>query len=634
MYILELAVQAVRGFAQSGRISLKPGYLVLRPQAPGPVPLCGLVSALCFSDGRGGDAAYLAPGQKSGKAGLSLVGNDQLTYRLVRDLGGAGALHRLNKASGQYEVITQDATEAAQFLRSQVGVPPKTTFEQIFCFTPSQLPTQRPKPKAAAAGPAKPALQKSSLASAQPVAAAADVGQAQARLAELERELGLTKEVDQLQFRHDGLSSQMFELESKLKGGDGLKAAVAEAEAAFAKAPTPESMHVSKDIVSRAERYPELLQRRDEALAKLEAEREQAESQVQAPRHVEPVWKDMRFVAGMCAGAGFLLLGAFLEGYPRYVALLEIPSFGFAALLALKYVEDLQGGSRVSRKGDFLASREKKIREEFEAEAQSVRQALATAGVETAQELIDLLARKPLLAEKVAELKDQLAGFEQDPEFASASARYQQLKAEQEAINKALLEKGGYLRDLREVEREIERTREAIAKALNPGPAAAAAEPTFSAVPTGPTEVFEDPTPQVLLLAADLFTCDVPTAGGMLKDRAAQYLAALCDRRYHAVEFDRNGKGFAHAPGRTVPAGELPGKDLDLFYFSVRLTLIEKYCARFKVPVLLEDLPTLVDPVKLQLLARMLKHVGTMTQVLHVSSDPSLPAMADLAVTI
>jgi hypothetical protein len=635
MYVLELAVQGVRGFAQGGRISLKPGYLVLRSQAPGAVPLCGLVSALCFSDGRGGDAAYLAPGQKSGKAGLSLFGNDQITYRLVRDLGGAGALHRLNKASNQFEVVTQDASEAGQYLRSQVGVPPKTTFEQLFCFTRAQLPTQRPKPKQAAAGPAQPALQKSSLASAQPVAAAADIGAAEARLVELERELVVTREFEQLQFRQDGLASQAFELESKLKGGDGLKVALKDAEAAFERAPTPESLRLTKDILSSARRYPELVQRRDEALAKLELERQEVEAAPQAATYVEPVWKDVRFVAGLVAGVVFLGLGAMLEGYPKYVALLDIPSFGFAALLALKYVEDLQGLTRVSRKGDFLAAREKKIRDEFEAEVVAVREAMATANVETPSELLEVLTRRPLLGEKVAELRAQLQQFEQDPEYAQAAAKFQQLKVEQESINQRLVAEGGYLRDVREVEREAARTREAIAKAKSPAPApAAAAEPAFAAVPTGPAEVFDDPMPSLLMLGADLLTTDVLSLGAALKDRCTQYLAALTDRRYHSLEFDKNGKAFALAPGRRIPAGELPGKDLDLFYVAVKLTLIERYCGRYKVPVLMEELPGLVDAAKVPLWGRMLKHLGTTTQVVQVSGDPALPAMADLAVSV
>src|SRR2546421_581926 len=71
MLLLELAVQAVRGFSPSVRVALKPGFVVLKSPAEAPAPVAGLISALCFPDGRGQDAASVAPGQKAGKAGVT-----------------------------------------------------------------------------------------------------------------------------------------------------------------------------------------------------------------------------------------------------------------------------------------------------------------------------------------------------------------------------------------------------------------------------------------------------------------------------------------------------------------------------------------------------------------------------------
>ncbi len=638
MLVLELAVQAVRGFAQAGRFTLKPGYVLVRPKAPGSVPLCGLVSSLCFSDGRGGDSVYLAPGQKAGKAALSFLGNDLGTYLLTRDLGGAGALHKLNSATRKYEVVTEDATEAAGVLRSSVGLPPKAAFDQIFCFTPSQLPTQRPKSKKAApvaSGPSQSKLAMAIPAQAE-VAAATDVAAAEARLVELERELGLTQEVDKLQFRHDGLGSQLFELEGKLKGGDGLKAALREAEAAFAKAPTAESLGLSADILARAERFQHLAIRRDDALARIESERASAEGVPDGPVYVEPVWRDVRFLGGLAGGAIFLSLGVLLEGTLRYAALFEIPAFGFSALLALKYVDDLQASGQASKKGGGLAVREKKVRDEFERESRPVREAMKVAQVESPADLAELLGRKALLGQKVDELKAELEQFAADPEYAQASARHQALKAEQDEVNRLLLEKGGYLRDLREVEREIARTREAIAKARAAAPAREVAAPAPAAAAEGPApvEAFDDPVPQVLSLGADLLTTDVATLGATLKERAGQFLAAFTEGRFAGVELDRAGKAFAQVDGQRVPAGALPGKDLDLLYLSVRMALVERYCTRFKVPLFVEELLAVVDPYKVGLVGRLLKHLSTVTQVLHVTSNPALDPMADQTVTV
>ncbi len=622
MILVEIAAQGVRGFSASSRIPLKPGYWLLKPPTATAVPLCALASAILHSDGRGGDAAFVAPGAPKGKTAFTLLGNDSQTYRLLRELGGAGGLHKLDKAAGKFELVSEDSTEVAQFLKSQVGVPPKTAFEALFCLTPAQLPTLRPKPKGKGKAAEKP---KAALPSAAAVEAASDVGAARAKLAELEQELALSKEVGEIQFKLDGLSSQAFELEQNLQSTEALKSKLKEGEAAYEAAPTPESLQLPADIVSRLERYPQMVAKRDEALAKLGAEREGTDDFV-APSAPEPLWRETRFLAGAGAGAAALLLGAVLSGWAKYIALLDIPAFGFSALVALQYVDSLQGSKKASHKGGRIEAREKKIRDQFKQEADDVQRAIQKLGVESHQEALDLLSRKQLLGQKIEELRAEVQKLELDPQFAAASAEYQRIKAEQEALNAQLLERGGsYFRDAREVERDISRTRESIQLAERGGGAAPQAAGADAAAPGEP---LEDPTPAMLALAADLFTTDVAGVAALVKDRAAQYLAALTDKRFQGLDFERDGKVAVLAGGKRLAAGELAGRDLDVVYVSLRLTLLEKYSAKFKVPVLIDDGPY-VDEAKLPLLGRMLKHLGTITQVLHVTGSAALAPVAD-----
>jgi len=626
MHLLEFAAQGARGISPNPRLTFRPGYLVLKPQEGASPPLAGLLSSVLYADGRGGEASFAAPGQK-GKVGLVLLGNDQVTYRLTRELGGPGGLYRFNKTKNAFEVVTEDSAEMVQFLRGQVGLPTKTAFEQLFTFTTAHLPSKKPKPRssapAAGASGSKPLL-----ASNQPVAAANDLAAAKAKLQELRQEREHAEEVDKIQFRLDGLSTQVFETEQKLKSTEGVKAALKNAEAAYNEAPTPESLGLPVDIVSRVERYPFLQQKRDDALAKLEADRLQME---ELPSGVEPLTKNQLFWAGIAGGVFFIAIAIIFGGAARYLALLDIPAFGFAALNALKYVEELQGAERKGRKGGMHAAREKKIHDEFEAEAKYVRDAMRTLHVESPNEIVDMLSKKALLLDKVQGYRDQLGELEADPDFLSASARVKQLKAEQEALNDELMQKGAYVRDIREVEREIARTEESIQLALSAPAAAPAPAPT--AAPT-PGEPFEDPTPALLKVASDLLGADVMSAGTLLKDRCLQYLTALADKRILGVELDKDGKGFALlAGGKKVPVGELPARDLDLFYLSLRMTVIEKVSARLKVPVVFEEAPG-VEEAKLALFSRMLRHLGTLTQVIHATAHPAFPAVADVNLSL
>ncbi|MCP3142002.1 AAA family ATPase [Pyxidicoccus xibeiensis] len=634
MQFAEVAVQNVRGFSPAGRFALKAGYLVLKPPTAEASPLAGLSLALLFADGRGGDASFLTPGAKTGKAALTFVGVDGVTYRVLRELGGSGTLHRMNKATQQAELVSSDSSEISQFLRGQAGLPPRTTFEQVYCLQPAQLPSRRPRKPAAGATKVDPKTSGKfpSLASAPAVMPAEDISAAEAKLRALEQELVGASEVDQLQFKVDGLSSQVFDAEQRLKGTDGLKAAISDAEAAWRAAPTPESLGLPQDILSRVQRYPKVVAKRDDALARLNADRD-AEAEA-VPAQVESLKENRVFWAGI--GAGVLFLGLSLglgfgvDSTFRYLALLNIPSFGVAAFMALRYVDEVQKASRHGGKENRFDAREKKILDEFEAEAAPLRMAQKALGVESLEDIAPTLERKELLGARVVELKDQLQAMEADPDFVAAVTQRQALKEQLDALNAELTQKGSYVRDIREVEREMGRVKESIALAkAPPAPAAPSADGT-----PAPVEALEDPSPVLLSQAADVFTTDVLSVQGMLKERCLQYLTALTDRRYQGIEWDKEGRAFVLAAGKRIPVGELPPKDLDLYYLALRMTVVEKASARVKRPFVLEDVFTGVEEVKLPLIARMLKHLGTLTQVLHVTGHPGFAQMADGTVNV
>lgn len=627
MLILELAVQAVRGFSPAARVALKTGYLGLKCPAELPAPLAGLFMSLCYPDGRGGDAAFIAQGSKAGRAGFSLQGNDQGTWRLLRDLGGAGKLHKLNKQTNAYEPVSEDSAEMAQVLRATVGLPPRTTYEQLFTFSAGQVPTKRPKQPKPAPGAAK---TKARLHSAfeQFGDLGSSTDQATARISQLEAELIAAKDAADIQFRMDGVQGETFKYEQKLKVYEELRVKLEESRAELANAPTPANLGLPEDIVLRVRRFPEDKKRHGEALRKLNDERESAN--ITESAKVEPLYKDQRFVGAVAGGVAVLVgTGIFLEGGARYLALLALVAFSFAALLALRYIEDLQHASREGAKSDVFDVREKKLNDEFELASTTVQVALDKVEAATADEFFTAMGRGEALRPALAELELTWADYESDPETVQWPALILQLKNEQESLNQKLLDmSGGYVRDAREIEREIAKLRESLEPPEEP-------TQEFKVVQTGPAETFDDPTPGLMALASDLFSSDVPTLWAMMRDRTVQYLTALTDRRYHGLDVDKDGNATVSAPGRTIPAGELPGRDLDLMYVALRLTLIEKYSVQNKLPVIIEDaFAGLIDGPKLTLLGRMLKHLGTLTQVLHVSGNPAHIAAADSTLVV
>lgn len=634
MLILELAVQGVRGFSPSARVAFKAGYTVLKSPTEIPAPLAGLTLALVFPDGRGGDGAFLAPGAKLGRSGLSVQSVDQNVWRLVRDLGGQGTLHRLNRQTNQFEVVTQDAAEMGQALRS-AGFPARPTFEQLFTLTVGQLPSRRPKSSAKTqVMPVKGQPPKSSASQARVQSAfdqyanelgSTETGPSVEKLAALEKELATAKHVSEIQFRMDGVQADVFKAEQRLHAYEELKGKLEAARAELFKAPTPQSLGLPDDIVERVRRSGDEKKRREEAFAKLDRERQDAGISDEPPR-VAPLWKDMRFIAAMVVGLLLLVSGGFLDGMGRFLSLLAIPAFTFGGLLALRFIEELQHASREVAKREVFEVRRKKIEDEFGLAASIVQTALDKVEANLPDEFYTVMSKRAELQPAVAELELEFADFESDPETHGLAEKVGALKAEHESLNQQLLGmSGGYAREVREIEREISRMKEALA---GKNPSASGDE--FSAVPTGPSETFDDPCPAPMQLACEIFSSDLPTLWGVVRDRCVQYLTALSDKRYHGVDLDVDGRATVHAPGRSIAAGELPAKDLDLLYLALRLTLAEKAGGQTKLPLLIEDaFGGVIDVNKQGLFARMLKHIGTLTQVLHVIGASQQPPPAD-----
>jgi hypothetical protein len=639
MLILELAVQGVRGFSPSARVTFKGGYSVLISPTEIPAPLAGLTKALLYPDGRGGDGAFLMPGAKVGRAGLSFQTVDQDVWRIVRELGGQGTLHRLNRQTNQFEVLTQDAVELNQTLRAS-GFPERSTFDQLFTLSVGQLPSRRPKSSAKvdsgqnANVPVRPP-------SGQRVQSAfdqyaheltpADSGPSVEKLAALEKELAIAKEVSQLQFRMDGVQADAFRAEQRLRVFEELKEKLEAARAELFKAPTPQSLGLPEDIIERVRRSGDEKKRRDEAFARLDRERAEAGLGEEAPR-VEPPWKDTRFLAALVVGLGLLIAGGVVEGMGRFLALLAIPAFTFAGLLALRFIEELQHLSREAAKREVFDVRQKKLDDEFGLAARVVQSALDKVEANTPDEFFTLMAKRDELQPAVSALELEFADFESDPETAGLADTVTRLKAEHEEMNQALLGmSGGYARETREIERDLQRMKESLA---GRAPVASASD-EFSAVPTGPQETFDDPCPAMMQLACEIFSADLPTLWGVMRDRCVQYLVALTDKRYHGVDLDFQGRATVHAPGRAVAASEMPAKDLDLLYLALRLTVAEKAGAQTKLPVLIEDaFGGVIDPAKQNLFARMLRHIGTLTQVLHVIGASQTPPAADATMAL
>lgn len=626
MVFLELAIQSVRGCSASARVALKPGYTVVKaPQAAVP-PLSSLVLAICYPDARGGDAAFLAPGAKAGRAGVSLQADNGSTFRLVRELGAGGALHKLNPTSRAFEVVTQNATEIGPALRAQAGMPQRSVYEQLYTLNSAQLPSKRPRKgggKAKGESASGPRAQDFDDLSGE------DLKEYEARVPLLEKELADAKVLADLQFKQDGIQAELYAAETKLGQWEEARKVVAEARKEYESAPTAEKLGLPKDVIDQLKRCEVEVKKRSDALRKINDERDGSHVLDQGRRSVQPLWKDQQFTVSMAAGTALTVLGAYLEGPPQYVAMGAVVPWSFAAIRALAFVEEAQAASKQTGRYEVHAGREKKLFDERALYQAQIDTAFEKLQVDTMEEFINAMNKRETVQQTLAEAELKLAELDADPAYTALPQKVAELRTELEKIQEHFHGvTGGYFRGVNEIEKELARIKESVRRAKG---GALAAAPAAEAAGT----LLEDPGPAVLAAAADLLQVDVAKAAVDFKDRCGQYVAALSDKRWQGVEIAPDGRGTLVAAGKKVAIAEAPPRDADLYFFALKLSVVEKLGAKFRLPLAIEDcFAEAIDPARFPLLNRMLKHLGSVTQVLHVCGSGQNAFQADALVSV
>ncbi|GEJ58350.1 hypothetical protein [Anaeromyxobacter diazotrophicus] len=616
MLLLEIAAQGVKGVSPSGGSArLRPGYNL--------VPFDGaslrrLLEAL-FRPAPG-DAEALcgsAPGRGALRAGATVLGDDGGTWRLVRDFAAGFQLQRLDPQRRAFALVAQEPAAVARALAERVGLPGPAE-ARLLTLALSDLPSRRGAPAPAAVPAAAPAPRR-----------ALDPAQASRRLAELRAELARAERAEKLQYQLDGLQSRLFKAEEALREGARLRDAVAAAEAQVAgNAPAAAVAEKLGDVEAKLAAHGRATARRDEGLAKVEADRAalaDAEA-VGAPR---PPWADPRWWAGVVVGLGAVAAGIALRRSAelRYLALLDIPAFGWAAWVALGWVQALEGRGRLGRRRQLVDEHEHKVQEAFERESAEVREALAALGVSGLGELRDALQRLADARGAAEAARARLAELESSEATRSAEQERAAVESELRGVEHALTEvAGGFVRDPRSIEMEISRIEaEAAAPAAPaPAPAGAATPATATAAPEA-----ADPFPEVLACAAAALGGSPEAAVEAIRPRGSQLLAALSGGRLGAFALDRGGRVVAQAGTRVTPADQLPALDRDLLFLSVKLAFLERALAGGRRVALVDDVFAPLPEAARRLAGRLLKQLARPGQLLHATNDPACREAAD-----
>ncbi|ACG73196.1 conserved hypothetical protein [Anaeromyxobacter sp. K] len=609
MILLEFAAQGVRGVAPAGgRATLRPGYNVVSADG---AALRRLLEALLHPDPRDGEALPRAPGGPAGaavRAGLTLVGDDRVTYRLVRDFTAGAQLHRFDAERRAFSLVSQDLAEIAAALRAPIGVPPRARQGALLTIAAADLPSRRPSVAGAAA--------------AVPQRAPLSPEQARRRREQLEGERVRARASEKLQQELDGLQARATELEVALRDGARLREALAAAGRARDElAPAAAARDALGDADAALAAYEKAAARRADAVARVQAERAGIE-EAEASGAPLPFWRAPPFWAG--AGAGALLAAAGVAGAAaatgmRYLALLDIPAFGWAAWVALRWVSAQEGWERIARRRRVVDDWQAKVEAQFERDGAAVRGALAALGLARPTELREVLGKLAEAEAAVTGARARLEAWEAKPEARGAAAEKARLDEQQAALEARLAsEAGGFVRDVRSIEAELQRLEAEATAPAPPAPAPVVAAPAAA-----------EPLRELLQRAAAELGGSAAAAGRGVAEKAGQVLAGLTSQRLGGVQVDDRGGLHVLVAGRPAAAISLPPADRDLVFLAMKLAFLEQGLAGGRRVGLVDDAFQGLSDGARRFAARLLKQAARAGQVVHATADLAFREAAD-----
>ena len=618
MLLLEFAAQGIRGVAPAGgRATLRPGYNVVAADGTALHRLLEVLLHPTLQDGEELARAQGAPGGGPVRAGLTLLGDDRVTYRLVRDFGSGCQLHRFDPDKRAFVPVSQDLGEIAAMLRSPIGVPSLERGGTLLSISSSELPSRAGG--GLASSPALPTAVRPALSGEE----------ARKRLEELRAELARAKVAEKLQEQLDQAQSRLFKLEEALKSGQRVQEAVTGAASERAALqPVAAAAAALGDPQARLLAFERSAAKRAEAEGRIAAERETI-LEAQARGAPQPPWTSPPFLAGALGGLALFVIGQVAgDSDLRYLALLDIPAFGWSAWLLLHWIDAREAWGRINRRVRLVDDWEAKVQAQFARDAGPVNDALKSLGLAKPAELKEALERLAAADQGVAEAQQRLAEWESDAQTTDALAERNRVEEEMKQVEGRLSDQvGGFVRDVQAVEAELARVEvEAAAPAQGPAPLPVAAPAPARPAATGPGG---EPLRGLLERAAAELGGSPASVARLLSAKASQAVAAFTLNRFTGISADDRGNVQVVSGGRPVPAMTLPAAERDLVFLALKLALLEQAVAAGKAVAVVEDaFAGLSDGVR-RTASRMLKGLARPGQVIHATTDPAFREAAD-----
>ncbi|MBN1962404.1 MAG: hypothetical protein JW841_15835 [Deltaproteobacteria bacterium] len=477
------------------------------------------------------------------QAAVTLKAADGTIYRLGRDLHtGRARVSQYLDTQRKFELLSDDTLEVMQILHTRTGLCENTLFDQVFTFSKSQL------------------LARKNSNSAQNLVKThntSSTNETSARIAEIEDQLKICDNTDKLEFELDGLQKQRFAIDDELSQLDKPDSFVEQAQANSARYAT-----LPADFLERYAMYNKSIERREQDLQRWEeaqnrlAPSEEREQLIKMPRK----WFWSSIILGTLAIAAALFLG---KNW-RYLALIDIPTYGIATVILWQYFTRYDWRASQRRRSKRFAKRHQQILDRDSTLITSVERILEDWGFGSQKEVEAAVNAKHQAEEQARQAF--MARTDNDHTLTS-----DELVSKRNAIDSKIatieeqLQKSSIGINVGALRAELRQLRDGIIQPLEPD-----AIDLESSQSESNNQLVADFTRQ----ACDLWLVDPLTANKRLTGISSSLIGSISLQQIVAIELNPTEILLKTADGRSLSFNDASFEFSEVVYVALRLALV------------------------------------------------------------
>lgn len=636
MQLIDLTIQNVRRFAKRLTLKFHPAYnVVLAYNETGKSTLIDAVLASIDGEYFNGlsqpmiswNPARDQNGNVFCGAVLRFKNRAGGAYTLQRDLkSGNIVLSSYMEMVKKFEKVADDEDSFHKIFFENVRFPDPSVYRRVFITRAEDLPSS--------GGTGSVAVGKGSFGG---LIGGLDSGPEQSpdelkkKLAVLKEQLELFEDLENLQFKIDGVQRQLDDLILQMESVTKIDDEIAEVDEIIKAEIGVKDINVQ--VEEKIRDYKKIKQDQIHELGNLEGKRLDKKAEVDKERFKPPFFKTPLFISGT-----LLTLIFFIVPIVIHKGSLAIIGFGGLGIVGFSVFKGLQQSGVLNKKKEELKELEEKMSEStnrYGAIINLVDTLMRNNGVNDPADLIDKVKSYRQASEKKEQLNQQREKRAKEIEYESAARRKEEFQREIDEGNAKMEKYAGVTMDSVEIKREIKNIESVLGIENEDSNNGDDVDFTSSTMTNTRKAVAGVDYETLVNDALALSGLDENEFIGKLNTKFLFYLAGVTAKKYTSGKVDQSGSIFIDGPGgREFSIDDLTPATQDAVYFALKFAIYEICSSYTPAPVFFDDPFIKFDDQRLSAIASALKYLGKFCQMVHLTSRQLHVKLADQSVSI